>query len=353
MNTSNWESRTVYANQQRIHLTIAGSSGPLVLFCHGFPESWHSWRHQLAALSAAGYRAVAMDMRGYGQSSKPSEALAYRISELVADCVGVVKALGDSSAVIVGHDIGAPVAWTAAWTRPDVFHAVVGISMPFGGRGLACLPGNPFGEVRPSIAERKIAGPDLLFYQEYFCLPDNRALLDAERDLPGWLASVFYSLSADPPLPQELIGVDLTQLPEEALKQFVRATMCVPRSGQFDDMLGKPDTLPAWFSQDDLDLWAAELQYSGLAAPLNYYRNADLDWEELGRYEDRTLDVPALFIGGDRDVSTIWSQQTIARASERCTDLRGTLIIKDCGHWTPQEKPETVNEALLTFLQNL
>ena len=267
MNTSNWESRTVQANGQRIHLTIAGSSGPVVLLCHGFPESWHSWRHQLAALSAAGYRAVAMDMRGYGRSSKPSEAIAYRISELVADCVGVVTALGESSAVIVGHDIAAPVAWTAAWTRPDVFHAVVGISMPFGGRGLACLPGNSFGVVRPSIAEREIAGPDLLFYQEYFCLPDNRALRDAESDLRSWLASAFYSLSADRPLPPELLGVDLTRLPEEMLKPFVRATMCVPRSGQFDDMLVKPDALPAWFSQDDLDFCTAELEYSGLAAP--------------------------------------------------------------------------------------
>jgi len=353
MNTSNWESRTVQANGQRIHLTIAGSSGPMVLFCHGFPESWHSWRHQLAALSAAGYRAVAMDMRGYGRSSKPSEAIAYRISELVADCVGVVTALGESSAVIVGHDIAAPVAWTAAWTRPDVFHAVVGISMPFGGRGLACLPGNTFGVVRPSIAEREIAGPDLLFYQEYFCLPDNRALRDAESDLRSWLASAFYSLSADRPLPPELIGVDLTRLPEEMLKPFVRATMCVPRSGQFDDMLVKPEVLPAWFSQEDLDFCTAELEYSGLAAPLNYYRNADLDWEELAQYEDRSLDMPSLFIGGDRDVSTIWSQQTIARASERCTDLRGTLIIKDCGHWIPQEKPDAVNEALRTFLHSL
>ena len=89
------ESRTVLANGQHIHLTMAGGSGPLVLLCHGFPESWMSWRHQLPALAAAGYRAVAVDMRGYGRSSKPLEASAYCNAELVADCVGVVQALGE------------------------------------------------------------------------------------------------------------------------------------------------------------------------------------------------------------------------------------------------------------------
>jgi pimeloyl-ACP methyl ester carboxylesterase len=123
-----WEQKTVIANGQRINLRLAGSSGPLVLLCHGFPESWCSWRHRLKALAATGYRAVAIDMPGYGRSSKPADVNAYSVTELVTTCTGVVEALGETTAVIVGHDLGSPIAWTAAWTRPDVFRAVVGMS---------------------------------------------------------------------------------------------------------------------------------------------------------------------------------------------------------------------------------
>ena len=347
------ESRTVRSNGLRIHLRIAGSSGPMVLLCHGFPESWYSWRHQLDALASAGYRAVAIDMPGYGRSSKPTDAAAYRMTELVEDCVGVVQALGESTAVIVGHDLGAPVAWTAAWTRPDVFRAVVGLSVPFGARGLACLPGDPFGAVRPSVAHRELAGHDLLFYQEYFALPGGVAAREAEEDLRAWLTGGLYSLSADRPLPPELAGVDLTTLPEDMLREFVRGAMCVPRGGGFAGLLEQPETLPAWLGEDDLDFYVAELEYSGLNNPLNYYRTSDVDWEILGQYQGKPVTVPALFIGGDRDVVTIWSQEAIARAREQIPDLRGSVIVPNCGHWIMQEQPDAVNKELLTFLQGL
>lgn len=353
MSTADWESRSVQSNGQRIHVKIAGSSGPMVLLCHGFPESSYSWRHQLDALAAAGYRAVAMDMRGYGRSSKPAEAAAYRITELVADCVGVVEALGGSSAVIVGHDLGAPVAWTAAWTRPDIFRAVVGLSVPFGARGLACLPGNPFGDLRPSVANRQLAGPDLIFYHEYFSLPGDIVAREAERDLRSWLTSALYTLSADRALPPELAGVDLTKLPEDMLRDFVRAVLSVPRSGTFNALLEQPEKLPAWLGEDVIEVCLAELEYSGLTGPLNYYRNSDLDWEILGQYQGKPIEVPALFVGGDRDIVTIWSQEAIARAPEVLLDLRGTIIIPNCGHWIQQEQPLAVNRELLAFLRAL
>jgi epoxide hydrolase A/B len=352
MPLSEWESRTVRANGQRIHVRIAGSSGPIVLLCHGFPESWYSWRHQLDALASAGFRAVAMDMRGYGRSSKPAEVAAYRITELVADCVGVVEALGESTAVIVGHDFGAPVAWTAAWTRPDMFRAVVGLSLPFGGRGMAALPGNPLGELPPSVAHRELAGPDMLFYQEYFSLPGDVMAREVEEDVRAWLTAGLYSMSAARPLPPELAGVDLTALPEDMLREFVRGAMCVPRGSTFAGLLQLPEKLPAWLSQD-LDFYVAEFEHSGLTGPLNYYRNTELNWEVLGEYQGKPVTVPAMFIGGDRDVATIWSQQAIAQASETVTDLRGSIILRDCGHWIMQEQPDAVNKELLVFLQGL
>ena len=353
MTDRDWDQRTVLANGQRIHLRIAGSSGPMVLLCHGFPESWYSWRHQLGALAAAGYRAVAMDMPGYGRSSKPTDPTAYGVTELVDVCVGVVEALGETSAVIVGHDLGAPVAWTAAWTRSDIFRAVVGMSVPFGARGLASLPGSPFGEIRPSEAGEQLAGPDRMFYHEYFALHAQAAIQEAERDLRAWLAASFYSLSADCPLPPQLAGVDLTNMPDEMVRGFVRAAMSVPRSGGIGSVLEVPKVLPAWIDAEAFDYCVAEFEYGGLAGPFNYYKNGDRDWELLGQYQDKSVTVPALYIGGDRDIVAIWGQESIRRAKEHLADLRGTVIIPNCGHWIQQEQPLAVNRELLAFLQAL
>jgi len=126
--------RVVETNGIRLHVAEQGE-GPLVLLCHGFPESWYSWRHQLRALAEAGFHAVAPDMRGYGQSEAPAEIERYTLLHLVGDMVGLLDALGASTAVIAGHDWGAPVAWHAALLRPDRFRAVIGLSVPFRARG--------------------------------------------------------------------------------------------------------------------------------------------------------------------------------------------------------------------------
>ncbi len=346
-------SRTLYADGRRIHVHSAGDTGPLVLLCHGFPENWYSWRHQMVALAAAGYRAVAMDMRGYGRSMKPVYPTAYRMTEQVADCVAVVQALGEAQAVIVGHDLGATVAWSAAWTRPDVFRAVAGMSVPFGGRGLAALPGAPFGERRPHAVQADIAGPDRMFYHEYFAQAGGIAAIEAERDIRRWLTAALYSMSADRPLPPELAGVDLTTLPAPALLAFVRAAMSIPRPGTIDAIIDLPATLPAWLTATVLDHAVAELEYGGLAGPLNHYHNGEIDWETLGAFGDRPVTVPALFIGGDRDIVTIWAQEAIRRAPERVADLRGRIVVPQCGHWIQQERPAPVNAALLDFLATL
>ena len=117
--------RTVDANGIKIHYAEAGA-GPLVILCHGWPESWYSWRHQLSALAEAGYRAVAPDMRGYGQTDRPEQVEKYTMLHLVGDMVGLLDALGGGQAVIAGHDWGAPVAWNSALLRPDRFRAVIG-----------------------------------------------------------------------------------------------------------------------------------------------------------------------------------------------------------------------------------
>src|ERR1044072_1898733 len=162
--------RQIQAAGYRIHLLEAGQ-GPLVLFLHGCPETSHSWRAHLPTLASAGYHAVAIDLLGYGRSSRPARIDEYRITTLVQIVADVIAELRAERAVVVGHDWGAPIAWTTAWTRPDVVAGVVGVGLPFGGRGLYALPNSPFGELRPSVADREIAGPDRVFYQEYFQLP--------------------------------------------------------------------------------------------------------------------------------------------------------------------------------------
>ncbi len=177
--------RTVEANGIRIHLAEAGA-GPLVVLCHGFPESWYSWRHQLRALSQAGYHAVAPDMRGYGETDRPEEIDRYTLLHLVGDMVGLIDALGADKAVIAGHDWGAPVAWHAALLRPDRFRGVVGLSVPF----------LPRGRVRPTSVMPQ--NEDAEFYQLYFQRP-GVAEAELEQDPRSTIRALLYSASGDAP----------------------------------------------------------------------------------------------------------------------------------------------------------
>jgi pimeloyl-ACP methyl ester carboxylesterase len=346
--------KTIHSGDQRIHFKLAEADGPLVLLCHGFPESWHSWRHQIPVLQNAGYRVAALDMRGFGRSGKPSDPTKYRLTELVKDCVAVIDALGESAAIIVGHDIGAPVAWTAAWTRPEKFLAVVGLSVPFSGSGINAMPGSPFGELHPYVARDLMTGPDRVFYSDYFAQAGGAAALEAELDLRNWLADAIYSLSADGPIAPEFEGVDLMNLSVEQARAFLRSAMTLPRSGDITNMLSAAgDRELGWLAEEDLDFLVTEFEYSGLVTPMNIYKNFALNWEGLSQFNDRTIDIPSLFMGGDRDINAIWGQEAIRRAAEKLTDLRGNIIIPHCGHWVQQEQPQAVNKALLEFLASL
>lgn len=173
--------RTVEANGIRLHLAEQGE-GPLVILCHGFPESWYSWRHQLAALSAAGFHVVAPDMRGYGRSDRPQAIEQYTLLHLVGDMVGLLDALGAEQAVIAGHDWGAPVAWHAALLRPDRFRGVIGLSVPY----------RPRTSVVPtSVMPQR---DDALFYQLYFQKP-GVAEAELERDPRETILKLLFSLS--------------------------------------------------------------------------------------------------------------------------------------------------------------
>ncbi|MCX6522881.1 MAG: alpha/beta hydrolase [Actinobacteria bacterium] len=317
-------SHTVRVGDHRVHCVEAGE-GPLVLLVHGFPESWYSWRHQIPAIAAAGFRTVAIDVRGYGRSSKPLAVEDYRMVRLVADNVGLVAALGAETATIIGHDWGAPIAWNSAMLRPDVFTAVAGLSVPFA----------PPSEIKPSTAMRAMAG-DEEFYVEYFQEP-GRAEAEIEADIRDWVLGFMFSGSGDAPLPDPSKGTIAT----------------IPRGARMKDRFSRPEADLPWLTAADVDAYTSEFEYSGLRGPLNRYRNVDRDWEDLAGFRGAKIDVPSLFIGGDRDGPTVWGAPAIAAFGRTLPQLRRSIILEGCGHWTQQERPDQVNEALVDFLRSL
>lgn len=168
----------VTTNGIRMHLTEQGE-GPLVLLCHGWPELGYSWRHQLPALAEAGYRAVAPDLRGYGHTDAPDAIEAYSIMHLVGDLVGLVAALGETKAILVGHDWGATLTWAAAMMRPDLFPVIAVLSVPRRARG----PGRPL----EMLGKQGIGN----FYWQYFQKP-GVAEAEFERDVEYGMRSGFY-----------------------------------------------------------------------------------------------------------------------------------------------------------------
>ncbi|MER5382058.1 alpha/beta hydrolase [Streptomyces sp. NPDC002688] len=314
--------RLVPSPAGRIHLVEQGV-GPLVLLVHGFPESWYSWRHQLPVLAAAGYRAVAMDVRGYGRSSKPEGAAAYRMLDLIEDNVAVVRALGEETAVVVGHDWGSTIAAHSALVRPDVFRAVGLLSVPY------APPGGP----RPSEVFARMGG-DEEFYVSYFQEP-GRAEAEIEPDVRGWLAGFYAALSAE-----------TMPAPGAPDPHFVS------RGGTLRDRF-PTGRLPAWLSEDDLDVYAGEFERSGLAGALNRYRNMDRDWEDLVGFKGEPITQPSLFLGGALDASTTWMAEAIQAYPTTLPGLVSSYVLDGCGHWIQQERREEVNEILTGWLASL
>jgi pimeloyl-ACP methyl ester carboxylesterase len=348
-------SSVVHVNGQRIHFAEAGE-GPLVLLLHGFPESWYSWREQLRALQRAGYRAVAMSPRGYGRSSRPAGVSAYCVTHLVDDCVGLVGALGESRAVIVGHDWGAQVAWAAAWTRPDVFSAVAALGVPFGGRALSAAPGQSrdiAGEQRPSEVGASLAGPGLVYYRNYLSIP-GIAEREMQPDVRGWLRDAYYSYSASAPSSDaraELYARDLDTA--AVLAQIREGATCVALGARWRDRFSAaPEVLPEWLPCHVLDAYVREFEYTGFTGALNWYACQDLNWERLAPFAGTPIRVPALYVAGDRDPATAWSHEAVAHMTAMVPELR-SVRISDCGHWIGEEQPEETNAALLDFLAHV
>jgi pimeloyl-ACP methyl ester carboxylesterase len=307
--------RTIDTNGIKMHIAEEGE-GPLALLLHGFPELWYSWRHQLPALADAGYHAVAPDVRGYGQTDAPPEIESYTMRNHTADAVGVLDALGKKTAVVVGHDWGAPIAWHCALLYPERFPAVVALSVPY-------IPRSP----APPTQLLKRMFADKFFYMLYFQKP-GVAEAELEADVRRTMRLLLYNASGEAPQ-----GAGLSQKPKDS---------------KLLDGMPEPERLPSWLTEADLDYFTAEFERTGFRGGINRYRNMDRDWEELPHLAGAKVQQPALFITGDRDLVRTFSSIEPMKAS--VPNLRELVTLPGCGHWTQQERPAEVNAALIDFL---
>lgn len=315
------EFTTVTNGDITLEVAVKGA-GPLIVFVHGWPELWYSWRHQIDHVAARGYRAAALNVRGYGNSSNPTEIERYTMRELTGDVAAVIDALGDGPAVVVGHDWGAPIAWNTARLYPDKVRAAVGLSVPY----------LPIGPVSTIDIFRELF-QDRFFYQLYFQQP-GVAEAELSADNARSLRMIYFGASVDG------VGTFLTDKAPEA-------TML---EGMVD-----PDPLPSWITADDIALYAAAYDVSGWHGPINRYRAQGLDAADIGQTEHPGLAQPAAFIGGEADPvrDFVDGIDLFDRAADACLDFRGATIVPGAGHWVQQEQPAATNAALDAFLDSL
>ncbi|WP_296653765.1 alpha/beta fold hydrolase [Paraburkholderia sp.] len=312
---------TLQVGAIRMRVALQGD-GPLVVFCHGFPESWVSWRAQMAAVAKAGYRAAAPDMRGYGGTDAPADPAQYTMLHHAGDMVELVRVLGAGSAVIVGHDWGAPAAWHSALLRPDVFRAVVGLSVPY---------------VPPAKADLLTALERqgvTTFYMQYF-QQEGVAEAELQADVAATMRRFMFSMSGDGP-------------------GSIVAGILKPGAGILDNTVD-PEVLPVWLLQDDLDYVVGEFQRTGFRGGLNWYRAIRKSAELLAPWHGCPIRQPSLFIGGSRDdvLRSPGMQQRVAALPQVLPGLRGAHVLEGAGHWLQRERAQEVSRLLLAFLNEL
>ncbi|MEM7810896.1 MAG: alpha/beta hydrolase [Planctomycetota bacterium] len=316
--------RFIESNGIRTHVAEMGE-GPLVIFLHGYPSYWYSWKDQLPAIADAGYHAVAPDRRGIGKTDAPEAVEDYNVLEQSADIVGIIDALGEKTAIVVGHDSGSLLAWHCAALHPDRFSAVVMLSIPFPGRSDA-----------PYVAGLKRRSGDKFNYVLYFQEPDNpEAELDA--DPRGFFRGVIGFCS------------DVPRKDPEVTDPRRSAGGIIPR-------FGVPERLPEWFGEEDLDHYVVAYKESGFRGMLNGYRNLDRDWELTPELAGVKIGQPTLFIGGKKDhiLAGFSNKDAIRRQLLLGTkDLRDVHVITECRHFVHMQNPNETNRLLLEFLRDI
>ncbi len=301
---------------------LDAGSGPAVLLSHGFPELGYSWRHQIQPLAEAGYRVIVPDQRGYGGSSRPEAIEDYDIAHLTDDLAGILDALGEEQAVMVGHDWGSLVVSHMAMMKPERTRALVNMSVPFMPRGPMSV-----------VAGLKMAIPEDTFFYILYFQDVGPADEDLARDPRATMTRLLCGTST------------------EAASRLMDTNQKKDGRGFVERMPEAPDVLPAWLTQDEVDRYVDVFSETGFTGGINWYRNFHRNWEMTPELADVTVGPPAYFISGKQD--PVIGGKTEGFDSPVLLDWRGETIIDGAGHWVQQEKPKEVNAALITFLNTL
>ena len=297
--------------------------GPPVILVHGWPETYYSWRHQIKPIAKKGFKVIAINMRGYDGSYSPLKIEKYDMLSMVSDIVNIIKTQNYDTAILIGHDWGAPICWNTAALHPDKVSAVLGLSVPFTRRG----------SLSSTELWRKIY-KNIFFYQTYFQkvgIPER----ELERNIEDSLRKIYFWCSAE--------GYDSKVQTSKEIN-----------SGLLDGLIN-PRIFPKWLSDKDINIFVESFKSSGFHGPLNRYRNQDRDWEKIPQLSDLTIDVPSYFIAGSKDPVRFFIKDKDAydNPGKYCTKFHGKLIIDNAGHWVQQEKPEQTNIGILSFLDLL
>ncbi|MFI0355313.1 alpha/beta fold hydrolase [Actinomadura sp. 9N407] len=305
-----------------LHVAEQGPGLPVVM-CHGFPGLWYSWRHQLPALAAAGYRAIALDMRGYGRSDRPADPEDYGRRRTVADMVGLLDALGIDEAVFVGHDFGASLVWDLPQWAPGRVKALIQLS----------VPRVPMSSRLPSESYARLASRHFT-HMHYF-----QQVGPADKELGGeperFLANVFWALSGG------YRYLDTWAHPSEG-------------NGYLDVLPTAPPLPWSWMSEAEFGYYVEEFRRTGFTGGLNWYRANDHVWREKQDRPEEPVTVPTLFMVGDRDpVHEIMGAGSLEAMKELVPGLRTVQVVEGAGHFVQMEAADEVNAAMLTFLGGL
>jgi len=305
-----------------LSVTVQGD-GPLVILMHGWPELGLSWRHQIPALAAAGYRVAVPDMRGYGASDKPAEAGAYTLDTIADDMAAIAASLGAARWAAVGHDWGAPAAWRCALRFPQAVAGVFCLSVPH-----SRPPPAPFLQIIDMLY------PDQFFYIRYFQTPGVAEAEFAQADMAAALKRVFYMGSGE--------GV------------AARSGRHVPRGSTMLASMDDPPAEPLSFmSDEELHAYASAFEAGGMRGPLNWYRNFDRNAADARAYGDNIVRQPSGFLAGERELVLAMLPGQLENMRQATADLRIEKLLPGAGHWIQQERPQETNETLIGFLRRL
>lgn len=306
----------IKSNGIHMHVVEKGE-GPFVLLLHGFPETWFSWRHQINHLSKHGYRVIAPDLRGYGDTDSPLDPASYTIFHIVSDLVGLLDHFGQQQVFVVGHDWGAVAAWHLSLFRPDRVKAVIALCVPFQARSR---------NIKPTQSFKQVFGDG--FYLSQFQEAGKAEKAFARYDYLTVIKKFLLINKTD--------------------------QLLAPSGMEIIDYLETPSWLPPWVSEDELQVYADKFQESGFTGPLNYYRAMDLNWELLGPWQESKITVPAKLIVGDKDIGfDCWGTEKYIKSDEFKKLVPGVevVVLEGGHHFIHQEKPLEVSNHILSFLR--